>query len=226
MTPPIHIQTHLTGLLALTAGMLVPWTVQADVSVVIEEFSDKVVISYTGTLNTMSFSPSVDNPTSELVPNSGSIIAGDGAADSVNIVAGGGIVTNDPGGFGSGGSDSTGVLSGDRFAIATNVLGYPAGYVSGDPISGSLTYNGESVASLGIYPILGPYQWNLSNGEKVRLRTLSLQAKANAVLKAQLIKKLKKLKKALKRAKKNGQKAKVKKLLKQIKKIKKQINTL
>lgn len=39
-------------------------------------------------------------------------------------------------------------------------------YVSNTPLSGSLSFAGESYASLGLTPTTTPYEWTLTNGEK------------------------------------------------------------
>lgn len=45
-------------------------------------------------------------------------------------------------------------------------IGIESSYVSNSPLSGTLSFAGESYASLGLTPTTTPYEWTLTNGDK------------------------------------------------------------
>ncbi len=55
--------------------------------------------------------------------------------------------------FGTGGDSTPNSVSGQNFGVnfATNLVYVPTGYISGTPLSGSMTFTGATLASLGIY---------------------------------------------------------------------------
>ena len=63
--------------------------------------------------------------------------------------------------FGSGIDTFTGLGTGDLFSIIGNNLGLPAGYVSQDPLSFSLTFPNTDLATVGAN--IGSYEWTLPN---------------------------------------------------------------
>ena len=55
--------------------------------------------------------------------------------------------------FGTGGDSTPNSISGQNFGVnfASNLVYVPTGYVSGDPLSGSMTFTGATLASLGLF---------------------------------------------------------------------------
>ena len=69
-----------------------------------------------------------------------------------------------PASFGSGGLFTPNAASGDDVGIAVfqGLLGVPGGYVSNTALSDSMTFNNESLASMGLTP--GTYVWTWGDG--------------------------------------------------------------
>lgn len=122
----------------------------------VREQGADVVFSFSGSLNVASADPIGDSPFPEHRDF-------DGRAAHFHSTDGTGVrifrlfytVQEDFGGSGTGG-----VGSGSSFGIeagAINQLYLPAGYISGTPISGAVTFENTTVASLGMN--LGTYVW-------------------------------------------------------------------
>jgi hypothetical protein len=77
-------------------------------------------------------------------------------------------------GIGTGASANSG--SGDLVGLETSVLGrqivVPPGYVSGNPLSDTSTYNTQNFASLGVTP--GTYVWTWGTGAHADSFTLQV----------------------------------------------------
>ncbi len=73
--------------------------------------------------------------------------------------------------FGAGGFTSPTTTSGDYILIEAGLLGVPRDYVFGDPLSGSATFAGATLASLGVDP--GHYEAVLANGETIGLTVVA-----------------------------------------------------
>lgn len=223
---------HRLRLPFLALAALLPAISRADIAIVIEEFADKVVVRYSGSLDTTSFMTFADVWSSELDPGESQVyFSDDGGSPSNSFeTVSGDPVTNDPAAFGPGFGEFSGVFEGDYFVITRSVLAYPFGYVSGSPLSGSLTYAGKTLESLGIDRNLAPgYTWELTSGESVSLEVVTRLDKLiqqTATKKAALLKAMRKLNKDLNAAIRSGKIAKVKKLKKSITKITKQIAAL
>lgn len=78
------------------------------------------------------------------------------------------------------------------FVINPGGIGVPVDYVDGAPISGSITFNGETLSSLGVNTSGGPYAWTLDDGQKIALTF----GPDTGVSSASIKKKIKKLKKS------------------------------
>ncbi len=121
------------------------------------------------------------------------------------------------------------VFSGDYFAISNFLLAYPNGYVSGSPLSGSMTFPGATVESLGRRPesgsslLLGTLQWRKGDREIIAGPKKLQQIETR---KAALLKAMRKLNKDLSAAIRSGKMARVAKLKRSIAKITKQISVL
>jgi hypothetical protein len=219
----------------LAIATLLPAASRADIAIVIEEFADKVVVRYSGSLNTTSFTTIPDFWASEVDPTNSRIYiadVGNSPAGAFETVSGDPVTTN-AGPFGTGASIATGVFSGDYFVITNFTLAYPNGYVSGSPLAGSLTFAGATLETLGINRNLAPgYFWGLSSGDQVTLDVLTGLEKAAILLqqtaakKEALLKAMRKLDKGLSAAIRSGKIAKAAKLKKSIKKITSQIAQL
>ncbi|HEY6434066.1 MAG TPA: PEP-CTERM sorting domain-containing protein [Acetobacteraceae bacterium] len=82
-----------------------------------------------------------------------------------------------PTNFGSGGVTFADAGVGDLVGLAGNgELVVPRGYVSGDPLSDSSTYDNKTIASLGATP--GTYVWTWGTGEDADSFTLVIPAAA------------------------------------------------
>lgn len=91
-----------------------------------------------------------------------------GASANINLYA---TPTNFAGpanGFGTGvfivASSGTGDIFGMQLPPSNPLLLVPTGYVSGDPLSGDGTYNGQSFASLGLTEGVFTWTWNTADG--------------------------------------------------------------
>lgn len=72
--------------------------------------------------------------------------------------------------FGSGGAALASGFSGSPFGLdQSGRIGLPAGYVSSTPLSGSLTFDDATFASLGLDFVNAPYVWTLPSGDTVEL---------------------------------------------------------
>lgn len=210
---------------------LLPVSSRADIAIVIEEFADKVVVRYSGSLNTTSYASNPDFWGATLDPGAPQIMFADipsSPAGSFRTVTGDPVTTN-ASTFGTGIGSIPSVFSGDYFVISNVLLAYPNGYVSGSPLSGSMTFSGATLESLGIDRNLDPaYFWGLSSGEKVTLELVAGAKKLQqiATKKAALLKAMRKLNKNLSAAIRSGKMARVAKLKRSIAKITKQISEL
>jgi MYXO-CTERM domain-containing protein len=91
-----------------------------------------------------------------------------------------------PSSFGTGADGFADLGSGDIFGIifGADDLEVPRGYVSGDPLSGSSTYSGETFASLGMD--LGSYTWSWGSGDTADSLTLNVVPEPSSALLAAL----------------------------------------
>jgi len=219
LTTPI-----VTLLLALFTSLA-----HSDITITARETGGNVVFSYSGSLVTDSYATQLFSWAPEVDPDEAQLYFADLTSNAFDQVIGD-PVGSDPGNFGTGTGFSNGVLSGDSFVIRPDILAYPAGYISGSPLSGSLTIAGQTFASLGIDPSGAPYQWVVSGGDTISLvfpttPTPSVVS-TNDVLRTSLQNKIRELKKKAKKAKKAGRIALSKKLKKKIKKLSKKLRSL
>jgi hypothetical protein len=136
-------------------AFLAPHRVEAGIILYATESGSSVVFSFSGSIDltgapdkSSSSSPSYINPG---VPALAFETAtGSGAFDNFNLP----LNTRVP--FGSGGGHNPTSVSGDHFNFSGHptspYLGLPVGYVSGTSISGTMTFSGQTLASLGITP--------------------------------------------------------------------------
>jgi hypothetical protein len=143
------------------AALLVATLSRADAHVVIDisQVGGDVVTTGNGTVNLSDLSPSGSEPASgSLNPQLGGVIVGnEGTVDIYSGVSG-------PAAFGTGGLATASSISGDLLGIGGSGLGAPAifvpnDYISGTALSGSATYDGATLASLGLTGGKYVYTW-------------------------------------------------------------------
>ena len=111
-----------------------------------------------------------DVETGGIIPSTGVIVTGPATA-LPGVVYGG---FTGPANFGSGATQLPDSGSGDGVGIGgtVNLLFVPAGYSSGNPLSDTSTYLGQSFASLGAIP--GTYTWTWGTGADADSFTLQI----------------------------------------------------
>jgi hypothetical protein len=128
-----------------------------------------VVFSASGTLDLsgLTFDRNSTTPRALIHPNADFFVLGPATTESVDLYTG---VTTIPD---LGSADFTYATSGMGDAFGPDgdgLLGVPAGFISGDSITSSSTYSGQTLASLGIAS--GSYVWSWSSDSI----TLNVQA--------------------------------------------------
>ena len=153
----------LTGLaMFLTAG----WA-RADLLFTMEELGPDVVVSASGVIDTSKLTPIGQwfaGVQATITPNDGQIILGVGfdLGDRYSLTTGADV-------FGSGNTAVASSSTGDAIDLhgMEEFLGLPAGYVSGTQITTTMTFDGQTFASLGVTP--GTYDRILEDGQTVTL---------------------------------------------------------
>jgi len=127
-------------------------------TVTLEQVGSNVVATGSGAINLtgLTFS-NISGGGAGIVANLGDVIMTSGSSDLYRGFTG-------PTNFGSGGAFGTNTFSGDSVGISPDLglLGVPLGYVSGAALSDSMTFNNETLASLGVTP--GTYTWTWGAG--------------------------------------------------------------
>jgi hypothetical protein len=158
--------------LALTAGPAAP--AQAAYVVTLEQVGANVVATGSGTLNLagLNFS-STGHDQAGLLPREAIIITGPATQTPNDNYTG----FTGPTSFGSGlgGDANTGSGSSvDIRGLPPSELTVPAGYVSGNPLSDTATYDNATFSSLGVTP--GTYKWTWGTGANADSFTLQIGA--------------------------------------------------
>ncbi len=136
---------------------------QAAFIATIEQVGPNVVVTGSGSLDVTGLSfEGAGADVSGIFPAVAAIGIGSPNSDPADEY--GGLISG-PSNFGSGGEtipSSSG--GGDKVALigSGNELDVPQGYVSGNPLADSSTYNGATLASLGVIP--GTYIWTWGSG--------------------------------------------------------------
>jgi hypothetical protein len=156
---------RIAGAAAIGATLLLgagPFSSQAQAGYVVtlQEVGSDVVATGGGPIDLTGLSFVFSGSTAiVIVPVLGNIATGTafGAIDNYTGFTG-------PASFGSGGTALADSGSGDVVGLFANVteLGVPAGYVSGDPLSSTATWLGQTFATLGVDP--GTYVWSWGTG--------------------------------------------------------------
>ena len=158
---------QIVGATALGAAMLsgsglsAP-PAQAAYTVTLEQAGGNVVATGSGTLDVTGLgAPGAGTEEAGIDPMNGSIIAGAASVEDISVYAG----LTGPASFGSGGGTgaSSGIgdivgIRGMTPEILSILLDVPAGYVSGNPLSDTSTYDNATFSSLGVTP--GTYVWS------------------------------------------------------------------
>lgn len=160
----------LTGLLLLAAGTLHS---KGAVTITAMEIGGDVIFSASGTIDLTDLGfVGTSTGLSGINPSGGNWKIGAPAtvtsSDNYASIAG-------PSSFGSGGfAGIPDIALGDKFGVlpVANRLDVPPGYVSGSPLAASMTYSGETFASLGITP--GTYTWSWGFGANADSVTLNI----------------------------------------------------
>ena len=160
--------------LAAPALTMVVAAGRAEASVVfdITQVGSNVVITGSGTLDLtgLTYQYSTYQP-AEVVPLLNTILIGtpDGAID---VYSG---ITTSPGSLGPGGTTAASSGSGDPFGVDDMTLDVPAGYISGSALSGSSTFDGTTIASLGFTPGTYVFSWDSGGGVVVEDDNITVQ---------------------------------------------------
>lgn len=145
------------------AASLISASAQAAFTVTISQVGANVVADGSGTFNLTALVPHTSGITTGgagIAPQSADVAIGPIAQtleDPYSGIAG-------PTSFGSGGLANADAGSGAIVEVAGNAtyLYVPAGYVSGNPLTGSATWNNQTLAGLGLTP--GTYVWTWGSG--------------------------------------------------------------
>lgn len=130
---------------ALALALSVPAITRADIVINAVETGDDVVFSYSGSIDVSGLgTPQLVLLLTRIQPDSGTLVWG-GVSD---VYSGLPVFPV----FGTGGNSFADSRTGDEFATIGSTLGLPEGYETGDPISGTLTFDTETFASLGLTP--------------------------------------------------------------------------
>lgn len=194
---------------------------RADVAIVAKQGVGQVKLEFAGSIDltglgtaTPTFVRGIVYPVNSFV-EFGPPVGVNNAADMYESV-----VIAAPNDLGTGQANFAVARTGSYFSIGRNAVEVPLGYVSGSPISGTMTTKG-SFASMGLDIASGPYEWTLVNGEKVTLRFIDNSAQIRA-----LQKKIAKLKRQIRVAKKNDATALANRLGKQLRRVNAQLRRL
>lgn len=130
---------------ALAVALSVPSITRADIVINAVETGGDVVFSYSGSIDLSGLgAPQTGILLTRIQPDSGTIVYG-GVSD---IYSGLPVFPV----FGTGGNSFPDSRAGDNFATIGPNVGLPDGYETGDPISGNMTFDTETFASLGVTP--------------------------------------------------------------------------
>ncbi len=150
------------GLLIGLALALPGGQARAELTFTIQEVGGDVVVAASGTVNTagLTLLSNWSSTVPYIRPNQGTLIISPNSTPGPIYFG-----MSGPSDFGSGASVTLATSSsGDTLLLEglSGQLGLPAGYSSGAPLSSSMTFAGETFASLGVTP--GTYTWTWGSG--------------------------------------------------------------
>ena len=151
------------GILALVSlvGLGITQSARANFIAIINQVGNDVVMTGSGTIDLtgLSFYGNGSFNNAYIVPSQGALMLGNLGFVKAYVNFSG------PSSFGSGGFTNASGSSGDAVGLSgsgSNMLFVPSGYLSGNPLSDTSTYNNATFASLGITP--GTYTWTWGTG--------------------------------------------------------------
>ena len=150
----------------LTVAVMAPNPARSAVIINFEETGGSVTMNLSGSLDIAgtSFSFSTPffttffSPTSSFGPNASILVTGNNVADIYFGLSGPSVVGSATGSFFPANPSSTSFWLMPTF----NEIGVPAGYASGDPLNATLTFTGQSFASMGL-TAGDQFVWTLPN---------------------------------------------------------------
>ncbi len=170
--------TVLAVALLIGFGLSAP-TAWADYIVTLSQVGSNVVATGSGTINLTDLSFfGTGGADAGILPSDGEIVTGPTSGSTVDVYTGFTGPTN----FGSGGITVASSGSGDTVGITSSggLLGVPLGYVSGNPLSDTSTYDNQTLASLGVTP--GTYTWTWGSGANADSFTLTVAPEPSTLL--------------------------------------------
>ena len=159
MTIRKHACYGILGLVSLL-GLGITQSARANFIATINQVGTDVVVTGSGTIDLtgLSFFANGSAPSAMIIPIQGLLALNHGPVQFYANISG-------PFSFGMGGTTLASSSSGDAVGLeglGSNRLFVPSGYLSGNPLSDTSTYNNETFASLGITP--GTYTWTWGTG--------------------------------------------------------------
>jgi hypothetical protein len=156
--------------LATALAIVIVWgfsirPAQAGYIVTLQQLGPNVVATGSGTLDMTDLTLLLSNDTStvaRMIPSFAQLIMGPTGGGTIDDYTGYTGPTNFGSGFitdASSGSGDTVFMAGDPGNLT---LAVPAGYISGNPLSASDIYSGQTFSSLGVTP--GTYIWSWGTG--------------------------------------------------------------
>jgi VPDSG-CTERM motif len=176
LTPSMKTTSSLRKLLqpvlatlaiAIVSGLSVRPT-QAGYIVTLQEVGSNVVATGSGAIDLTDLIDGSGNKVSYMDPFNGSILTGPATLTSIDEYRS----VHGPANFGTHpGTENADSGSGDLVGIVNAFfLDVPSGYMSGNPLSGSSTYDSATFGTLGVTP--GTYVWTWGTGEHADSFTL------------------------------------------------------
>ncbi|TWU51858.1 hypothetical protein [Rubripirellula reticaptiva] len=141
---------------------------QAAVVVQMREMAGDVVFSYAGSLDLSGVgNPGLSFSFGGITPSGGDLSFASPSGTETEIYSTA-IATSSV--FGSGGRTPGSVFQGDPFSVSSSAITMPRNYISGSPIVGSFSFQGQSFSSLGINSLAAPYVWTVNgSGDSITL---------------------------------------------------------
>lgn len=160
-------------LISFFAGTALESRVSAGVILTIQQSGDNVLASADGTIDTAALTHVIfGSMTAEVYPSSGFALVGTSAIqDEMSGILG-------PSAIGPGPPATATTAAGDSigvFGAAQSIL-VPLDYISGNPLSGTATWAGQTIASLGLTP--GTYTWTWGTGPTADSFTVNVGGQA------------------------------------------------
>jgi hypothetical protein len=174
---PTQIRSVTTLLLAATASLFVMGSpAQAGYVVTLEQVGPNVVATGSGPIDLTGLTFHGPGGNAAGIDPSGLILQTGPTLSSPDTYFLPGGPFSGPMNFGSGGITFESSGSGDFVGILANSIAVPSGYVSGNPLSDSGTYDKTTLSKLGVTP--GTYEWSWGTGPN---QNFTLDAVAPAV---------------------------------------------